>query len=257
MWATPLTSPLYLFIEILNLSSLNHLPTPALFVYSFTEILSQGISPYPSSHGLFTKSPSPSISRLLGHPHGLNIVLHVTLSNKGCLISWSPCSTAFEEWRVAWERIRIVLVAFSPFFSKKYFIGRSDSWEFMTLYSTMLLSYLVSLVTFQSSQYTWTIHSLFVFSFLPGLAVSMWWPKTQFAFLDLLNLNVFLSYSISVTHSHGLLLELLNAWDYFIPEILSFGVQHHPLYFKLFNFTVNICIPIASIKMSLIFFFIV
>lgn len=63
---------------------------------------------------------------------------------------------------------------------KKYFIGCSDSWEFTRPCSTMLLSYIVSLVTFQSSLSTWAIHSLFVFSFLPGLVVSMWLPKTQF-----------------------------------------------------------------------------
>lgn len=83
------------------------------------------------------------------------------------------------------------------------------------------------------------------------------WASSVYAItqnLDL-NLNVFLSYSISVTHSHGLLLELVNTWDYFIPEILSFGVQlHHTLYFKLFKFKVGICIPIVSIRMSLIFF---
>lgn len=189
MSVAPLACPVTIIHLITGYSLPNPSSQPVLCAYPFTETSVPRNLPCSARRELFTKCPCCSVPAVLGHPHGLSLLLRMWPYQIGLLLLLIPGFYSIRGMETPWKRIVAVLVASRPaFFFKKFFILCLHTYEFIG-YSATSLS--------RVYQNTSTIQSVFLFSFLPGqveclcrlpqhLDWILWSPQFKCLFLTLL-----------------------------------------------------------------------
>lgn len=205
------------------------------FLPTLTETPVTGDLPYSPNHGLSTKCPSSSTSRLLAHPHGPRAAylllpriysiwrmkgsLEMNSQNSSCCLQ--PCLLHIS------FHVHTPVTLWHSVFPCHYHI--------MFPSTLSRIHWKVKQVNLSLQPFSW------------ASLESMWIIQKRTEFLDLLNLKAFLSYSISTTpHPMVLFWKLANTQN----SLKSWTLVYDTTNFKFFKLWVTITIPIASTMSS-------